>query len=63
MYAGLAETMRGQPDWARATADTVEPERRAALPASSLAERQTWRDRRLMALRAHKRAADRDLGR
>ncbi|WP_279483781.1 3-hydroxyacyl-CoA dehydrogenase [Aureimonas sp. SK2] len=63
MYAGLAETMRSQPDWARATAGTIEPERRAALPASSLAERQTWRDRRLMALRAHKRAADRDLGR
>ena len=34
-----------------------------ALPADRLAERQAWRDRRLMALAAHKRRADRDIGR
>lgn len=32
-------------------------ERRAALPASDLARRQAWRDRRLMALAVHKREA------
>lgn len=63
MYAGLAKTMKGQPDWAGATSGGIEAERRAALPACELSDRQTWRDRRLMALRAHKRAADRDLGR
>lgn len=63
MYAGLAKTMQTQPDWTAITADRIETERRAAVPAQDLAERQTWRDRRLMALRAHKRAADRDLGR
>ena len=43
--------------------DTIEAERRARLPADELAERQSWRDRRLMALAAHKRRADRDIGR
>ena len=32
------------------------------LPASKLAERQVWRDRRLMALAVHKRQADEDIG-
>ena len=32
------------------------------LPAGQLAERQRWRDRRLMALAAHKRRAARDIG-
>ncbi|RIX98465.1 3-hydroxyacyl-CoA dehydrogenase [Aureimonas flava] len=63
MYEGLGRTMRSQPDWARATAGGIEAERRAATRADALSDRQTWRDRRLMALRAHKRAADRDLGR
>lgn len=63
MYAGLGETMTRRPDWAKATTGGIEAERRAGLPAAGLAERQTWRDRRLMALRAHKRAADRDIGR
>ena len=41
----------------------VEAERRKRLPADRLAERQAWRDRRLMALAAHKRRADEDIGR
>jgi len=43
--------------------DEVEAERRKRLPADKLVERQSWRDRRLMALAAHKRRADKDLGR
>jgi hypothetical protein len=31
------------------------------LPADKLAERQSWRDRRLIALAAHKRQADGDI--
>jgi L-gulonate 3-dehydrogenase len=34
---------------------TVEAERRALLPVGELQKRQMWRDRRLMALLAHKR--------
>jgi hypothetical protein len=41
---------------------TVEAERRALLPAGELQERQVWRDKRLMALLAHKRGqAKKDL--
>jgi hypothetical protein len=42
--------------------DTVERDRRARLPEIELQQRQTWRDRRLMALLAHKRKAARDIG-
>jgi hypothetical protein len=40
----------------------IERERRSKLPADRLGERQKWRDRRLMALAAHKRRAARDVG-
>jgi len=43
--------------------DVIERERRKSLPADKLAERQAWRDRRLIALAAHKRRADKDIGR
>ncbi|MBO0664221.1 3-hydroxyacyl-CoA dehydrogenase [Jiella sp. MQZ9-1] len=63
LYAGLFEQMRERVDWAGPVLDTVVSARRAALAESELAERQVWRDRRLMALRAHKRNADEDIGR
>ena len=47
----------------RAGVGTVEAERRKRTPADKLVERQAWRDRRLMALAAHKRRADKDIGR
>jgi 3-hydroxyacyl-CoA dehydrogenase len=40
----------------------VAKDRRAILPMNGHAERQAWRDRRLMALAAHKRTADEDIG-
>jgi len=49
--------------WSGALLDQVEAERRAALPATALAARQAWRDRRLMALAAHKQKAAKDIGR
>jgi hypothetical protein len=44
-------------EWSAAVLARLEAERRAAIPADRLAERAAWRDRRLMALVAHKRAA------
>ena len=41
--------------WDAATVRKVEAERRAGLPAEALEARAAWRDRRLMALLAHKR--------
>jgi L-gulonate 3-dehydrogenase len=43
--------------------DRIEAERRKLLPADRLQERQAWRDRQLMALAAHKKRAEKDIGR
>jgi 3-hydroxyacyl-CoA dehydrogenase len=48
--------------WTGALLDQVEAERRAELPAAALAARQAWRDRRLMALAAHKQKASKEIG-
>ena len=42
--------------------EAVESERRKRLGADRLGERQAWRDRRLIALAAHKRWADKNIG-
>ncbi len=63
MYAGLFEGMKERVDWAGPVLSTVLQSRRASLPEEGLAARQLWRDRRLMALRSHKRKAERDIGR
>jgi hypothetical protein len=42
--------------WSRETVARLESERRKSLPEKKLGVRQAWRDRRLMALIAHKRA-------
>lgn len=49
-------------DWTGEVLDRVEAERRAELPAAALAARTAWRDRRLMALAAHKQRASREIG-
>ncbi len=46
-------------DFDAATVDKVAAERRAALPLPSIEERSAWRDRRLMALLAHKKEQER----
>jgi L-gulonate 3-dehydrogenase len=48
--------------WTGAVLDTVEAQRREKLPAAALAARQAWRDRRLMALAAHKQKAAKEIG-
>ena len=63
MYAGLFEGMKERVDWAGPVLSKVLQTRRASLPEEGLAARQLWRDRRLMALRSHKRQVERDLAR
>lgn len=55
LYAGMAETQSEAPDWGAAAMAELERARRELLAEGELAERQLWRDRRLMALAAHKR--------
>jgi L-gulonate 3-dehydrogenase len=62
IYLALFEQMQRRVDWAGPVLAEVERARRAELPAAALADRQLWRDRRLMALAAHKRRAAREIG-
>jgi len=62
IYSNIFPQMLRRVDWAGPVLETVEGERRRALPKEHLAERQVWRDRRLMALSAHKRKADDEFG-
>jgi len=62
IYSRLFPSMQRRVDWAGDVLAVAERERRARLAASELQQRQRWRDRRLMALAAHKRRADRDIG-
>jgi L-gulonate 3-dehydrogenase len=55
IYKRLHSEMQTRADWAGPVLKEIEAERRKRLPASKLADRQAWRDRRLMALAAHKR--------
>ena len=61
IYQRLHAQMQSRADWSGPVLDTIESERRKRLPAEKLQDRQTWRDRRLMALMAHKRRMARDL--
>ncbi len=49
-------------EWTGELLDKVESQRREKLPAAALAARQAWRDRRLMALAAHKQKAVKEIG-
>jgi 3-hydroxyacyl-CoA dehydrogenase len=62
IYERLFPTMQRRVDWAGPVLETVEAERRKRLSADQLAERQAWRDRRLMGLAAHKRKAEKEIG-
>jgi 3-hydroxyacyl-CoA dehydrogenase len=55
LYYEMARQQADPRRWSRVV-ETVESERSKALPRDRLAERQVWRDRRLMALAAHKHA-------
>jgi 3-hydroxyacyl-CoA dehydrogenase len=49
-------------DWTGEVLDKVEAQRRELLAQEGLAARTAWRDRRLMALAAHKQKAEREIG-
>jgi 3-hydroxyacyl-CoA dehydrogenase len=55
LYAAMQEQMKPL-DWDKALVDRLHDARRAELPANMQPVRQEWRDRRLMALLAHKAA-------
>ena len=63
IYSGMFASMQRRVDWTGPAMERIEADRRARLPADKLEERQVWRDRRLMALLAHKRKAAGDIGR
>lgn len=62
IYERLFPQMQRRVDWAGAVMEEVETDRRRKLPADKLQERQVWRDRRLMALAAHKKKASKEIG-
>jgi len=62
IYSRLFPSMQRRVDWEGPVLETAENARRQLLGRDGLRDRQRWRDRRLMALAAHKRRADRDIG-
>lgn len=58
LYENLWRTQRHIVPWSGRAIDDVEKALREALPREQLAERQLWRDRRLMALIAHQRTSE-----
>lgn len=62
LYENLWRQMQRRVDWAGPALDDIERDRRAKLKETDLVKRQLWRDRRLMALAAHKRRAAKDIG-
>jgi L-gulonate 3-dehydrogenase len=58
---GMMSNVRNEP-WSEALIAKVDGERREAMPQEKHAEREAWRDRRLMALIAHKRDAAKKIG-
>ncbi|WP_095199939.1 3-hydroxyacyl-CoA dehydrogenase [Mesorhizobium carmichaelinearum] len=62
IYSNIFPQMLRRVDWAGEVMTTVEAERSNRLPRENLSERQVWRDRRLMALAAHKKKSDQEFG-
>ncbi|MER9581066.1 3-hydroxyacyl-CoA dehydrogenase [Mesorhizobium sp. M0276] len=62
IYSNIFPQMLRRVDWAGEVMKTVEADRRERLPRENLGERQVWRDRRLMALAAHKKKSDQEYG-
>ena len=56
LYHAMALDRRDPRPWSKTTIDRLTAERRQVLSRDDLAERSAWRDRRLMALAAHRRA-------
>ena len=63
IYEKLFPQMQRRVDWAGPVLDEIEGKRRESVSEAELDQRQAWRDRRLMALAAHKRQAADDTDR
>jgi 3-hydroxyacyl-CoA dehydrogenase len=62
IYSNIFPQMLRRVDWGGDVMETVEAERSKRLPRKDLGDRQVWRDRRLMALAAHKKKSDQEFG-
>lgn len=62
IYSHIFPQMQRRVDWTGEVMSTIEGDRRKLLPIDQLQERQVWRDKRLMALTAHKRRAAKEMG-
>lgn len=62
LFEALGQEQADPRAWSRATIDALDAERREVVARDALDARQSWRDRRLMALLAHKIAAGQDIG-
>lgn len=62
IYSGFWPSTQRRADWGGPVLDQIEADRRSLVAADKLTARQEWRDRRLMALLAHKRDASSKLG-
>ena len=62
LYHSVAQSRAEPQSWSQDLIQSVEAERRTHLKADNLAARRAWRDRRLMALAAHKAKAANKLG-
>lgn len=58
LYQSIAKEQTSTEPWPAELIAHIHSERRGLLAADSLGERRTWRDRRLMALALHKKAAE-----
>jgi len=58
MYQSIAKEQTSTEPWSEALIAKLEGERRKVLPKDQLLARRLWRDRRLMALAAHKKAIE-----
>lgn len=62
IYENLFPQMQRRVDWAGEVMNVIEPERRKRVAKDKLQDRQVWRDKRLMALAAHKKRAAKEIG-
>jgi len=58
MYQSISTEQTATEPWSDSVIEKLESQRRAQLPKDRLLERRLWRDRRLMALAAHKKSAE-----
>ena len=58
MYQAIAQEQTSTEPWSEAVIEKLEKQRRDLLPKDQLMARRLWRDRRLMALAAHKKSAE-----